>query len=102
MSHHHVKPLRRSRSGVTLLFVVSMIVLFLLMGSAFVLVSNDFFRAAKKRSTRHVFGTDQSAFVERAFYDLLRGPELNDSNSPLRGHSLLADMYGYGLSLIHI
>ena len=98
MSHHHVKPLRRSRSGVTLLFVVSMIVLFLLMGTAFVLVSNDFFRAAKKRSTKQLFAIDQNSIVEQAFYDLLRGPELGDSNSPLRGHSLLADMYGYGFT----
>ena len=75
-----------------------MIVLFLLMGTAFVLVSNDFFRAAKKRSNKHVFDIDQNSVVEQAFYDLLRGPELNDSNSPLRGHSLLADMYGYGFT----
>ena len=90
MSYYHFNSSRRSRSGVTLLFVVSMIVLFLLMGTAFVLVSNDFFRAAKKRSNKHVFDIDQNSVVEQAFYDLLRGPELNDSNSPLRGHSLLA------------
>ena len=98
MSYYHFNSSRRSRSGVTLLFVVSIIVLFLLMGTAFVLVSNDFFRAAKKRSNKHVFDIDQNSVVEQAFYDLLRGPELNDSNSPLRGHSLLADMYGYGFT----
>ena len=98
MMHYRNQPGNRSRSGVTLLFVVSMIVLFLLMGTAFVLVSNDFFRAAKKRSNRHVFDIDQNSVVEQAFYDLLRGPELNDSTSPLRGHSLLADMYGYGFT----
>jgi len=102
MSHHQNHNLqgvqRRDRAGVTLLFVVSMIVFFLLMGTAFVLVSNDFFRASKKRSTKHVFSTDHQSLVEQAFYDLLRGPELSDPNSPLRGHSLLADMYGYGFT----
>ena len=98
MFHYRFKLSRRSRSGVTLLFVVSMIVLFLLMGTTFVLVSNDYFKSAKKRSTRHVFATDQSSLVDQAFLDLLRGPELSDSNSPLRGHSLLADMYGYGFT----
>lgn len=75
-----------------------MLVLFLLMGAAFVVVSNDFYRAAKKRSTRHQKDIDQTAQIERAFYELLRGPELTNSNSPLRGHSLLADMYGYGIA----
>ena len=103
MPHHHQskrpqRSRRRNRSGVTLLFVVSMIVLFLLMGTTFVLVANDFFRASKKRSVKHVFSNDSQSLVERAFYDLLRGPELSDPNSPLRGHSLLADMYGYGFT----
>ncbi|MDG1874269.1 MAG: hypothetical protein P8J27_10190 [Mariniblastus sp.] len=87
-----------SRSGITLLFVVSMIVLFLLMGTAFVVVSNDYFRSARKRSVKHIYATDRSALIERAFYDLFRGPELSDRNSPLRGHSLLADIYGYGVA----
>jgi len=98
MLNRRFKLKRGSRSGVTLLFVVSMIVLFLLMGTAFVLVTNDYFRASRKRSTKHVFATDHDAMIERAFYDLLRGPELSNSSSPLRGHSLLADMYGYGFT----
>ena len=86
------------RRGITLIFVVTMIVLFLLMGTTFVLVSNDYFRAARKRSTKHIHDKDRQATLERAFYDLVRGPALADSSSPLRGHSLLADMYGYGIS----
>ena len=93
---HNLK--RHSRSGITLLFVVSMIVLFLLMGPAFVVVSKDYFRSARKRGIKHNHASDSSALIERAFYDLLRGPDLSDRNSPLRGHSLLADIYGYGVS----
>ena len=86
------------RRGITLIFVVTMIVLFLLMGTTFVLVSNDYFRAARKRASKHIYDKDRQATLERAFYDLVRGPALTDSSSPLRGHSLLADMYGYGIS----
>ena len=75
-----------------------MIVLFLLMGTAFVVVSNDFLRASKKRARIDVHTVESTAYVERAFYDLLRGPSLHDMTSPLRGHSLLADMYGYGFT----
>ena len=84
------------RGGLTLVFVVTMIALFLLMGATFVVVSNDYFRSARKRSRQHLYVTDATAHLERAFYDLARGPSLGDTSSPLRGHSLLADMYGYG------
>ena len=88
----------QNRNGVTLLFVVSMIVLFLLMGTAFVVVSNDFLRSARKRARLDLHTVDGTAYIERAFYDLVRGPSLQDMTSPLRGHSLLADMYGYGFT----
>ena len=87
-----------NRSGITLLFVVSMLVLFLLMGTAFVVVSNDFLQASRKRIRKDIHVRDGSALIEKAFYDLVRGPALQDSTSPLRGHSLLADMYGYGFA----
>ena len=86
------------RRGITLIFVVTMIVLFLLMGTAFVVVSNDYFKSARKRSAKHIYDSDGQAILERAFYDLARGPSLSDVNSPLRGHSLLADIYGYGVA----
>ena len=43
-------PHSTSRRGVTLLFVISMIVLFLLMGTTFVVVSNDYLRASRRRN----------------------------------------------------
>ena len=92
------------RRGVTLLFVISMIVLFLLMGTTFVVVSNDFLRSARQRN-RITVNTVESLgehtgekLITRALYDLVRGPSLSDANSPLRGHSILGDMYGYGLT----
>ena len=89
--------LAKQRRGITLLFVVSMIVLFLLMGTTFVIVSNDYLRASKKRALRDIFSIDRTALVERAMLDVIRGPALDNTTSPLRGHDLLSDMYGYGL-----
>ena len=89
---------RNNRKGITLLFVVSMIVLFLLMGTTFVIVSNDFLRSSTKRARKEVNNIDSVAYLDRAFYELIRGPQLADATSPLRGHSLLGDMYGYGFT----
>ncbi|MFT5302383.1 MAG: hypothetical protein ACI814_003198 [Mariniblastus sp.] len=92
------KPNTHPRRGITLVFVVSVIVLFLLMGTAFVIISNDYYRSARKRSPKHIYPSDHKALLEQAFYDLARGPALTNTQSPLRGHSLLADMYGYGVT----
>lgn len=85
-----------SRRGITLLFVVSMIVLFLLMGTTFVVVSNDYLKSARRRSHNDLVRDPGRPLLERAFYELVRGPSLRNTTSPLRGHSLLADLYGYG------
>lgn len=91
-----VAKLTAARNGITLLFVVSMIALFLLMGTAFVVLSTDFFRTSRKRAQHDLRLIDSGAYLDKAFYDLIREPDLHDSTSPLRGHSLLGDMYGYG------
>jgi hypothetical protein len=92
------KQIQSSRNGITLLFVVSMIVLFLLMGTAFVVLAGDFMKSSKIRARFEFERFDQpEALVEKAIYDLLRGPDLNDLNSPLRFRDILSDQYGYGL-----
>ncbi len=87
---------RSGRRGITLLFVVSMIVLFLLMGTAFVLVANDYKRESARRSGIERILDDATPIIETALYEALVGPSLRNANSPLRGHSLFGDMYGYG------
>lgn len=86
----------KNRSGITLLFVISMIVLFLLMGASFVLMSTQFRRSTDNRARIQTRRDDARTLVSRAFYDLFRGPTLDNRFSPLRGHSILADQYGYG------
>ena len=87
----------KNRSGVTLLFVISMIVLFLLMGSSFVVMSSQFRRSSEDSARVATTRDDARTLVNRAFRDLFRGPSLNDVFSPLRGHSILGDQYGYGM-----
>lgn len=89
-------PGRAQRHGITLLMVVSIIVLFLLMGTAFVVLATQFRRSSTALSHQRERRDDASTLVTRAFFDLLREPGLENSASPLRGHSLLGDMYGYG------
>ncbi len=57
----------KNRQGITLLFVVSMIVLFLLMGTTFVVISNDYFKAARKRGQAKLHIVDHEAVIRRAF-----------------------------------
>ena len=86
-----------NRDGITLLFVISMVVLFLLMGTSFMIISNDYFKAARRRSTLSTNIIDPTALLDRCFYEIFRGPALQDVQAPLRGHSILEDQYGYGL-----
>ena len=89
------------RQGITLLFVISMIVLFLLMGTAFVIVSNDFNRASNDRIRSNVIegkgSVQPNQLLEEAMYQIIRGNELSNPNSPLRTNDILADAYGYGI-----
>ena len=91
------------RRGITLLFVISLIVLFLLMGTTFVVVSNDYLRGARRRNigSRGNAGAitreEGQRLVVESFYDVIRGPSLDNQNNPLRTHDLLGDMYGYGI-----
>lgn len=84
------------RRGITLLFVVSLIVLFLLMGTSFVLLAGQFRRSAVLTARVRNRIDDPRSLLFRAFKDLLREPPLDNINSPLRGHSILGDQYGYG------
>ena len=85
-----------SRPGVTLLFTISMIVLFLLMGTTFVVVANDYFKTANRRSGLNTNTIRATALLDRAFYDAFRGVALDDTSSSLRGMGVLEDQYGYG------
>ena len=94
----HIRNVRGHRRGVTLLLVVSIIVLFLLMGTTFVVLTNDYVSDTRVRMELKSQDLQPRETLMRGFLDILRGPALDNTHSPLRGHSLLADMYGYGIT----
>lgn len=88
---------RSQRQGMALLFVVSLILFITLLGTSFVVVSQQFAKSAKNRTRTDARGDSSRQTVERAFFDLVRGPDLSNTDSPLRGIDMLSDMYGYGV-----
>ena len=97
MMHSNMQPKPPSRKGITLLFTISMLVLFLMMGTAFVVVANNYYRKSVRRARHSSINRDATAWLDQAFYDAVRGPSLKYTLSPLRGHSILEDLYGYGI-----
>ncbi|HEX6960921.1 MAG TPA: hypothetical protein VF175_03585, partial [Lacipirellula sp.] len=86
---------RRSRRGVLLLVVLSMLVLFLMIGTAFIITAKQSERAAKaaQRGTARVSASvGMEDLLDEAIRQLVR--DTNNPNSSLRFHSLLADLYG--------
>ena len=69
-----------NRQGITLLFVISMIVLFLLLGTAFVVVANNFNRESIRRIGSNVpEGKGQfqgNQLIDEAILQVIRGVDL--------------------------
>lgn len=82
----------RERRGVLLLVVLSLLVLFLLFGSTFLITSGQYRTATRvlDKATRTTF--QPADVLERALMQLLR--DTNNPNSVVRYHSLLRDLYG--------
>lgn len=80
------------RRGVLLLVVLSMLVLFLLLGTTFLLTSGQYRTASKivEQENRTTF--QPADLLERALMQLVR--DTNNTTSVVRYHSLLRDLYG--------
>jgi hypothetical protein len=83
---------RSSRRGVLLLVVLSLLVLFMLIGTAFLMSSNQYRKAAKASAKLDSFGNYPTKLLDRAVMHLLRDSE--NPQSAIRYHSLLRDLYG--------
>ena len=83
------------RRGILLLVVLSMLTLFLLIGTAFI-VSANHYRQINKIQSRITevsnSSIDQGTLLDEVINQLIR--DTNNQNSTLRFHSLLRDMYG--------
>ncbi len=83
------------RRGILLLVVLSMLTLFLLIGTAFIVSANHFRRSMKIQAgvtQTSNSSIDQGRLLDEVINQLVR--DTNNQNSSLRFHSLLRDMYG--------
>ncbi len=83
---------RPDRRGVLLMVVLSMLALFLLLGTAFLVTSNFYQKSSRDAAKLNRTGNSPSDLLERAMLQLLR--DTNNPSSVLKGHSLLRDVYG--------
>ena len=86
---------RDPRRGILLLVVLSMLTLFLLIGTAFIVTSKQYQQTNKTRARLTETANssiDQQDLLNEVLNQLLR--DTRNVNSSLRFHSLLRDMYG--------
>lgn len=86
---------RTERRGILLLVVLGLLTLFLFVGTAFVVSSNQYRQAnrsyQKADQARNIVATEHG-FLDEVLNQLIR--DTTNQNSALRFHSLLRDMYG--------
>ena len=83
-------PLRRR--GVLLLVVLSLLVLFMLIGTAFLMSSNQYRKGMKEQAKQDATGNYPTKLLDRAVMQILR--DTDNPQSAIRYHSLLRDLYG--------
>src|SRR4051812_48042446 len=83
---------RSSRRGVLLLVVLSMLVLFMLVGTAFLMSGNQSREMMKEAAKQDRLGNPATKLLERAMLNLVR--DTTNPYSAIRYHSLLGDLYG--------
>ncbi len=83
----------KPRHGVVLLVVLTLLTLLIVIGLTFAALSGHLRRAGEANALRERFGDDPKDLTDQAMYQLLRDTS-RMSRSVLRGHSLLADLYG--------
>jgi hypothetical protein len=89
MSPKRQKPNR----GIVLLVVLSLLVIFMLAGVTFLTISSYYMRTAMSNALVNQSVDPHDHLLDSAMYMMLR--DTNEVNCPIRGHSLLADMYGH-------
>ncbi len=83
---------RRPRRGVVLLLVLSLLVLFVLLGMTFLIGATRYRHGAESFSQNDLHGDPPDKIADIAMMSLLREPQ--SPYSSLAGHSLLQDLYG--------
>ena len=82
----------KARRGVLLLIVLSLLVLFMLVGLSFLVSASQFKRVAQSAAKSNQQGMPGRKLADAVMYQLVRGT--SNPSSAIRSHSLLEDMYG--------
>src|SRR5262245_57892448 len=82
----------QARRGVLLLVVLSLLVLFMLIGTAFLMSSNQYRGAMKANAKQDAYGNYPTKLLDRAVMQVVR--DTDNTQSAIRYHSLLRDLYG--------
>ena len=80
------------RRGVLLLVVLSLLVLFSLMGLTFLLVAGRYYKTTKRSLSNEQVGSNPRSLCDEVLAQVVRGT--NNPHSAIRTHDLLGDMYG--------
>ena len=84
---------RKPQRGILLLIVLSLLVLFVLIGITFIVVAGQYTKSAKAYSRHELKGDAPSKELDGALMQLLRGT--NDPNQMMWRHNVLRDLYGH-------
>lgn len=82
-----------SRQGVVLLVILSLLSIFIVISTTFLLVTSHYNRAAQSLAQEKLLRDPPNKLLDMAFYQLVRGT--NDPRSAARAHDLLGDLYGH-------
>ena len=85
--------MRHQRQGIALIMVLSLLVVFLLMGVSYLMVAGQFEKGARSQARRQQRGTDPRKLLDQAMYQILCDSKVS-TRSSISGHSLLEDLYG--------
>jgi hypothetical protein len=95
--HNHHRSGRTPRRGVVLLVVLTLLSLFVVICTTFVLVASQYNRAAQSQAKEERYRDPPQKLLDAAMYQLVRGTgDLESAMNALgSAHDLLGDMYGY-------
>ncbi len=83
---------RRPRRGVVLLVVLTLLSLFIVISTTFLLIASQYMRAAQSQGKQELYGDPPQKLLDAAIYQVIRGTK--DPNSNLGAVDLLSDLYG--------
>ncbi|MCY2986931.1 MAG: hypothetical protein NTY19_03575 [Planctomycetota bacterium] len=83
----------KSRRGIVILIVLSLLVLFIVLAVTFAIVAGQYRRAAEAQAKQELLGGEEKRHLDMALYQLIRDPN-DKAASSLWGHGLLRDIYG--------